>query len=73
MPITPEEKKELIKAANKFAALAREYNGDRSTQIRLLKQADKLQFITATPFDTIFKQWETVRTTYLFSDAINKF
>lgn len=57
----PGKNTDLIKAVEDLAALVKEYDGDRSMQLRLLKQADKFRFLLENPMDTIFKQWETVR------------
>lgn len=56
----PGHKAELIEAAENFAAAVKNFNGDPSEQMKLLKQADKLRFLVETPLDTVMRQWETV-------------
>jgi pyridoxine/pyridoxamine 5'-phosphate oxidase len=51
---------ELIQAAEAFALAVKNFDGDPSEQMKLLKQADKLRFLIETPLDTIMKQWEMV-------------
>jgi hypothetical protein len=59
---TPENKAQLVQAAEAFAAAVNNFDGDASEQTKLLKQADKLRFLLETPFDTVMKQWELVST-----------
>lgn len=49
---------ELIKAAEEFTAAVKNFDGDPSEQMNLLKQTDKLRSLIETPFDTVMKQWE---------------
>lgn len=58
----PSKNSELIKAADDFAALVKQYDGDRSTQLNLLRQADRLRILLESPLDTIFRTNESVRT-----------
>jgi hypothetical protein len=51
---------ELIQAAEAFALAVKNFDGDPSEQMKLLKQADKLRFLVETPLDTVMKQWEMV-------------
>ena len=51
---------ELIQAAEAFALAVKNFDGDPSKQMKLLKQADKLRFLVETPLDTVMKQWEMV-------------
>lgn len=50
----------LIQAAEAFALAVKNFDGDPSEQMKLLKQADKLRFLVETPLDTVMKQWEMV-------------
>jgi hypothetical protein len=50
---TPENKAQLVQAAEAFAAAVNNFDGDASKQTKLLKQADKLRFLLETPFDTV--------------------
>jgi hypothetical protein len=51
---------ELIQAAEAFAAAVKNFDGNPSEQMKLLKQADKLRFLIETPLDAVMKQWEMV-------------
>jgi pyridoxine/pyridoxamine 5'-phosphate oxidase len=51
---------QLIQAAEAFALAVKNFDGDPSEQMKLLKQADKLRFLVETPLDTVMKQWEMV-------------
>lgn len=51
---------ELIKAVEEFAAAVKNFDGDPSEQMKLLKQTDKLRSLIETPLDTVMKQWELV-------------
>jgi hypothetical protein len=51
---------QLIQAAEAFALAVKNFDGDPSEQMKLLKQADKLRILVETPLDTVMKQWEMV-------------
>ena len=59
-PPPPGSNAELIKAADEFAAAARQFNGDQNAQMKLLGEADRLRFLLESPFDRMMKQWEHV-------------
>ncbi|KAH8820715.1 o-methyltransferase-like protein [Xylogone sp. PMI_703] len=56
--MTQAQNAELIQAAEAFALAAKNFNGDASEQMKLLKQVDKLRSLVETPLDTIMRQWE---------------
>jgi hypothetical protein len=57
---TPGKNAELVQAAESFASAVKDFDGDPSEQMKLLKQADKLRSLLETPLDTVMKQWELV-------------
>jgi hypothetical protein len=70
----PGKNAELVQAAEVFAAAVKNFDGDPSEQMKLLKQADKLQFLLETPLDTVMKQWELVSSYIsLFKMSSNRF
>ncbi|KAE8443020.1 hypothetical protein EG329_002414 [Mollisiaceae sp. DMI_Dod_QoI] len=58
MAAPPGPNAELIKAADDFAAAVKQFKGDQTEQMKLLKEADRLRYLLESPFDKMMKQWE---------------
>ncbi len=63
MAAPPGPNAELIKAADDFAAAVKQFKGDQTEQMKLLKEADRLRYLLESPFDKMMKQWEHVSET----------
>lgn len=51
----------LIEAANALAESAKNFTGDPSDQMKLLRQTDNLRLLIESPYDVVIKQVEMVR------------
>jgi hypothetical protein len=59
MASTP-RKAELVKLTDEIAAAMKDFSGDQMSQMKLLKQTDKLRLLLEEPMDAIMKHWEIV-------------
>ncbi|RDW60593.1 O-methyltransferas-like protein [Coleophoma cylindrospora] len=50
---------DLVQVADRIATAVKEFKGDRTNQIELIRQVDRLRNMLDEPIDVIMRQWET--------------
>ncbi|RDW91674.1 O-methyltransferas-like protein [Coleophoma crateriformis] len=49
----------LVQVADRIATAVKEFKGDRTNQVELIRQVDRLRNMLDEPIDVIMRQWET--------------